>query len=68
VVIAATVTLNEPLGAETHVLLDADGTRLRARVPGFDAPARGAAVRLSVPEETVLWFDGATGQRLRPAA
>jgi multiple sugar transport system ATP-binding protein len=62
----ATVTMNEPLGAETHVLLDAGGTRLRARMPGFDAPARGAAVQVNVPAEAVLWFDGATGKRLRP--
>jgi multiple sugar transport system ATP-binding protein len=66
VVLAATVLTNEPLGAETHVLLDAGGTRLRARVPGFDAPPRGTPVRLSVPVEALLWFDRATGQRLRP--
>jgi multiple sugar transport system ATP-binding protein len=65
VAIAATVITNEPLGAETHVLLDAGGTRLRARVPGFDAPDRGSAVRISVPAEAVLWFDGETGRRLR---
>jgi len=63
--IDATVVANEPLGAETHVLLDAAGTRLRAKVPGFDAPERGAVVRVFVPEAAVLWFDGATGERLR---
>ena len=39
VAIDATVTVIEPLGAETHVVLDAAGTRLVARAPGFDAPA-----------------------------
>jgi multiple sugar transport system ATP-binding protein len=68
VAIDAVVTMNEPLGAETHVLLDATGTRLRARVPGFEAPARGSTVRVFAPEEAVLWFDGATGARLRPGA
>ncbi len=63
--IDATVIANEPLGAETHVLLDAAGTRLRAKVPGFDAPTRGAAVRVFVPDEAVLWFDAASGERLR---
>jgi len=51
--------------AETHVLLDAGGARLSARTPGFDAPARGAAVRVFVAEEAVLWFDAASGKRIR---
>jgi multiple sugar transport system ATP-binding protein len=67
IAIEATVVTNEPLGAETHVLLDAAGTRLRAKVPGFDAPARGEAVRVFVAEEAVLWFDAATGDRVRSA-
>ncbi len=45
----ATVTAVEPLGAETFLHLDAGGAVLRARVPGFDAPARG--------DRTSLWFD-----------
>jgi hypothetical protein len=48
------------------VLLDAAGTRLWARTPGFDAPARGAAVRLHVAEESVLYFDAERGERIRP--
>jgi multiple sugar transport system ATP-binding protein len=64
IAVDATVTVNEPLGAETHVLLDAAGTRLWARTPGFDAPPRGAAVRLHVAEEAVLYFDAATGARI----
>jgi multiple sugar transport system ATP-binding protein len=67
IAIEATVVANEPLGAETHVLLDAAGTRLRAKVPGFEAPPRGDTVRVLVAPEAVLWFDGATGERVRPA-
>ena len=37
----AKVIAVEPLGAETFVHLDAGGTALRARLPGFDAPSRG---------------------------
>jgi multiple sugar transport system ATP-binding protein len=66
VAIEATVTLEEPLGAETHVVLDAAGTTLRAKAPGFDAPARGERVTLSVAPSDVLWFDRETGARLRP--
>jgi multiple sugar transport system ATP-binding protein len=47
----AIVTAVEPLGAETHVHLDAGGATVRARLPGFNAPARG--------EATSLWFDPA---------
>ncbi|MBI5537443.1 MAG: ABC transporter ATP-binding protein [Deltaproteobacteria bacterium] len=47
----ATVTAVEPLGAETHVHLDAGGAVLRARLPGFDAPSRG--------DDVQLWFDPA---------
>jgi multiple sugar transport system ATP-binding protein len=62
--IEATVVENEPLGAETHVLLDAGGTRLRAKVLGFDAPARGAKVRAFARADALLWFDAETGERL----
>ncbi|MFT3773376.1 MAG: ABC transporter ATP-binding protein [Minicystis sp.] len=63
--IAAKVVQIEPLGAETHVLLDAAGTTLRAKVPGFDAPARGETVTVFARAEGVLWFDAATGKRVR---
>jgi multiple sugar transport system ATP-binding protein len=55
----------EPLGAETHVLLDAAGTALRTRVPGFDAPARGEVVSVFAQGSAVLWFNAATGKRVR---
>ena len=55
----------EPLGAETHVLLDAVGTRIRVKTAGFDAPSRGAAVRVHLDPGALLWFDAETGARLR---
>jgi multiple sugar transport system ATP-binding protein len=63
--ISATVTQIEPLGAETHVLLDASGTALRTRIPGFEAPARGERVEVFANADAVLWFDAESGARLR---
>jgi len=40
----ARVVAVEPLGAETFVHLDAGGTPLRARLPGFEAPRRNDEV------------------------
>jgi multiple sugar transport system ATP-binding protein len=57
----------EPLGAKTHVLLDASGTRLRVKTAGFDAPARGAHVHVHLDPGALLWFDAASGARLRSA-
>jgi sn-glycerol 3-phosphate transport system ATP-binding protein len=65
VAVAAEVVSVEPLGAETHVLLDAKGTRIRVKTAGFDAPSRGAAVRVHLDPGAILWFDAATGARLR---
>lgn len=64
IVVRAAVVDAEPLGAETHLRLDAGGVVLRARVPGFDAPARGAPVDLAIEARRLLWFDAATGDRL----
>jgi multiple sugar transport system ATP-binding protein len=68
VVIKAEVVAAEPLGAETHLHLDAGGVRLRARVTGWGAPARGEAVRLAVQPTRILHFDADTGARLRLGA
>jgi multiple sugar transport system ATP-binding protein len=57
----AHVVAVEPLGAETHLVLDAAGQLVKARVAGFDAPARGERVRLRLERERVRWFDRATG-------
>jgi multiple sugar transport system ATP-binding protein len=54
----AVVSLVEPLGAETIVNLDANGTPLRARIAGFGGPAVGERVRASVAADHLFWFDG----------
>ena len=63
--IAARVVVVEPLGAETFLYLDAAGTRLRARAHGFAAAAPGDEVRLRAAPSAILWFDAASGARLR---
>jgi len=63
--IRATVVVAEPLGAETHLTVESGGVRLRARVEGFMTPARGEPVRLSIAPSRLLYFDGATGARIR---
>lgn len=62
--IDAKVVVTEPLGAETYLYLDASGTSLRARAPGFEAPLRDEVVRLSLDPRAVLWFDAETGDRI----
>jgi ABC-type sugar transport system ATPase subunit len=62
----ARVTAIEPLGAETFLYLAARGTPLRARAQGFASAAAGDAVRLAAAPGVILWFDAATGARLRP--
>jgi multiple sugar transport system ATP-binding protein len=68
IAIQAEVVVAEPLGAEAYLHLDASGTPLRARVPGFDIPERGASITVSIDPRRVLWFDASTGERVRPAA
>lgn len=55
----ATVTAVEPLGAETFVHLDAGGTLLRARLPGFEAPSRGEEVDVHFSPRHVHAFTAA---------
>ena len=56
----ATVVLVEPLGAETIVHLAlADGTELRARLPGSSVMQAGATVHVSVDPACALVFDAA---------
>ncbi|MBK8258589.1 MAG: ABC transporter ATP-binding protein [Polyangiaceae bacterium] len=62
----ANVVDAEPLGAETHVRLDADGTLFWARAPGFDAPARGSRVHIRIPFERLHWFNTETRERIDP--
>jgi multiple sugar transport system ATP-binding protein len=54
----------EPLGAETFLYLAADGTTLRARVAGLDAPAAGERTTVCLERSQLLWFDAQTGERL----
>ncbi len=58
----ARVTAVEPLGAESHVTLDLAGQSLRSRVSGFDAPALGSSVELTIDRGDVRWFDERTGR------
>jgi multiple sugar transport system ATP-binding protein len=61
----AEVVAVEPLGAESHVYLDAGGPRLCARAEGFGGPARGTRVAVRAEPERLAWFDATTGARLR---
>jgi multiple sugar transport system ATP-binding protein len=65
VALGAEVVSVEPLGAETHVLLSAEGAQIRVKTAGFDAPERGSQVRVHLDPRALLWFDAATGSRLR---
>ena len=67
VALPAEVVSIEPLGAETHVLLEASGAQIRVKTAGFEAPARGAQVRVHLDPRALLWFDAASGARLRNA-
>ncbi len=46
--VEAKVVASEPLGAETHLVVEAAGLSLRVRVDGFSRLARGDTVRLSI--------------------
>ncbi len=53
----------EPLGAETVVLLQLPGARIHALMPGLARVTAGAATRVVVPPEAMLFF-AADGRRL----
>ncbi|MCU0686709.1 MAG: ABC transporter ATP-binding protein [Polyangiaceae bacterium] len=59
----AEVRAVEPLGAETHLLLDVGGLALRARVPGFSSLHVGDRVRVSLDESALHFFDPSQGGR-----
>jgi multiple sugar transport system ATP-binding protein len=61
--IEALIEQVEPLGAETVVLLRVHGTRLHALMPGLAKVVEGAATRVAVPPEAMLFF-AADGRRL----
>jgi len=57
-----TVAATESLGADTYAYFDSDGTRLRARTPGFYTPSAGDDAQLGVELKSILWFDTASGK------
>ncbi len=63
----AEVVHGEPLGAETYLYLDASGTRIAARLPGWGVFSPREAVTCAVDLRHCLFFDAATGQRLAEA-
>ncbi|MEJ7728305.1 MAG: ABC transporter ATP-binding protein [Polyangiaceae bacterium] len=63
--LAARVTAAEPLGAETILHLDAGGTPLVARAPGFARWSAGDAVQVAAVVSTALWFEAGSGERVR---
>jgi len=65
--IAAKVVHAEPLGAETYLYLDAAGTRIAARLPGWGVFSPKDAVTCAVDVRHCLFFDAATGERLAGA-
>ncbi|MBI4703632.1 MAG: ABC transporter ATP-binding protein [Deltaproteobacteria bacterium] len=62
---AAQVVAVEPLGAESFLHLDAQGTALRARLAGLDTPRPGDPVEIALSCDRILWFDAETCGRLR---
>ncbi len=62
--VRARVKSVEPLGGETHVELELDGSRLRAKLAGFDAPGIGENVGIGLDKDRVHWFERETGRAL----
>ena len=61
---SAEVVHGEPLGAETYLYLDASGTRIAARLPGWGVFSPRDSVTCAVDVRHCLFFDAATGTRL----
>ncbi len=55
----------EPLGAETHLTVDLDGTRLRVRVEGFSPRKVDELVGVNLSAARLHLFDRTTGARRR---
>jgi len=56
----------EPLGAETHVVVQVGGCRLRVQARGFDTVRRGEQVRVAIDADRIIVFD-ARGEGARVA-
>ena len=61
--VAARVSLIEPLGSRTIIILESEGVELRALVQGETAAREGETVHLQLDMERAFFFDGA-GNRL----
>ena len=66
--IRATVSHVEPTGAQTHLVVEADGRPLTVVLNDTAAPKRGEAIALSIRPDRVYLFDRATGARLGKTA
>jgi multiple sugar transport system ATP-binding protein len=66
VVLAATIEVVEPLGADTLVFAGAAGHQIAVRVRPEMRPQRGMPVHLSFDLDRAHWFDATTGKRLGP--
>jgi len=66
--VPARVTLVEPTGSDTHLVLDAGGVTLVCSTRSRPDVSPGSTVSLAVDPGRIHVFDSATGQRLPPAA
>jgi multiple sugar transport system ATP-binding protein len=64
----ARVTMVEPTGSDTHLVLDADGLTLICSSRSRPDVSPGSEVALAVDPSRVHLFDGATGARLSASA
>jgi multiple sugar transport system ATP-binding protein len=59
------VEVVEPLGAETIIELNCGGARILARLTGSIVPTAGERLCLGAELRRFLYFNKATGERLR---
>jgi multiple sugar transport system ATP-binding protein len=64
-IIAGTVSVVEPLGSEQHVIVDAGGSLITAKLPRKDKVAVEEAVSFEVRPGDFHVFDAGTGEALR---
>jgi multiple sugar transport system ATP-binding protein len=63
--LSGTLSVVEPLGSETLLYVDVDGTEVIASGPGRHAPEPGTLISLGAASETLHLFDKASGVALR---
>lgn len=64
-VLSGRVTVVEPLGSESLLYVDIDGTEIIASGPGRDAPRPNTTIDLYAPDESFHFFNPDTGESLR---